>query len=142
VIIREYEGSDLGALMRVHEANGLPANCFPELVIADRKTHRLVLNPLFIVREVGMEGDEPAVAGFVKLTGEAFIILNHAVGDPEKRWEWLQQITDHCERLAWARGLDELTAWIPPDLVDSFEKRLKDLGFERSPWVSFTKKLT
>lgn len=142
MIIKEYEGSDLGALMRIHEANGLPANCFPELVVVDKTTNRLVVNPLFIVREVGREGEETAIGGFIKLTGEAFIIVNHAVGTPEQRWEWLQQITDQCEKLAFAKGLDELTCWLPPDLVDSFSKRLKDLGFDRSPWVSFTKKLT
>lgn len=142
MIIREYEGPDLGPLMRIHTANGLPDNCFPEILITDKKTQRLVLNPLFVVREVGVEGEERAIAGFVKLTGEAFVIVNHEVGTPEQRWEWLQAITDRVEKLAWARGLDELTCWIPPDLVDSFEKRLKDLGFDRSPWVSFTKKLT
>lgn len=142
MIIREYEGGDLGELMRIHEAGGLPANCFPDLVIKDRTTGRLVPNPLFLVKEIAIENGVPAVAGFVRLTSEAYIVVNHEVGTPEQRFDWLKELTDHCAKLAWARGLDEMSCWIPPDILDSFEKRLKDLGFVRSPWVSFTKKLT
>ena len=140
--LRKYDGADLAALMRIHTANGLPDNCFPELVIKDVATGRLVPNPLFVVSEIVEENGEPVLGGFIKLTSEAFLIVDHAAGTPEQRWEWLMALTSRCSDLAYARGLDEFSAWIPPEILDSFEKRLVDLGFVRSPWVCFTKKLT
>lgn len=141
--IRKYDSAlDLAELMRVHAANGLPAECFPELVIVEKSTGRIVENPIYLIKEVVEEDGKPVVAGFIKLTSEAYLILDHAAGTPEQRWDWLQALASHVSDLAYARGLDEITAWCPPELLPSFEKRLEDLGFVRSPWVSFTKKLT
>lgn len=138
---REYTPSDLGRLMQIHTENGLPPNCFPELVIVEARTGRIVSNPLFLVKEVIEHEGQPVMGGFLKATSEAFVIVDHTAGTPEQRWEWLQAITKTVAQKAWARGLDELTVWIPPELLDSFEKRLLALKFVRSPWVSYTLKL-
>lgn len=142
MIIRDFAGTDLATMFRIHEANGLPPNCFPELYIKDPKTQHLIANPNFLVNQVVEIDSEPVMGGFIKLTSEAFLIVNHEKGTAEQRWEWLMALTSRVSDLAFARGLDEISAWIPPEILDSFEKRLEDLGFVRSPWVCFTKKLT
>jgi hypothetical protein len=128
-------------MMQIHAANGLPANCFPELVIKDETTGRTVPNPLFLVKEVVEHDGLPVMGGFLRATCEAYLILDHEAGTPEQRWEWLQELTKTVSEKAWARGLDEITVWVPDELIPSFEKRLLDLKFLRSPWQSYTLQL-
>ena len=138
MIIRDYSPNDLGRLLQIHATNGLPESCFPELITQDQRTGLVVDNPLFLVKEVVDENGQPVMAGFARATAEVFLIVDHTAGSPEDRMEWLKQLTRMVASKAWARGLDELTAWVPPQLVDSFEKRLLTLGFVRSPWQSYT----
>ncbi len=137
-MIRAYSSLDLGRLLQIHSENGLPSNCFPELVTQDQATGRVVDNPLFLVKEVVEDNGQPVMAGFIRATSEAYLIVDHAAGTPEQRWQWLQELTKIVSDKAWAQGLDEITVWLPPELLDSFEKRLLNLGFRRSPWQSFT----
>ena len=125
--IRDFTPDDLARLRAVHETNGLPSNCFPDTA-----------NPLFIVKQVVDHEGKPVMGGFVRITAEAYLVVDHAAGTPEQRWEWLQELTKAVSDKAYARGLDELTVWLPPELLASFEKRLLALQFVRSPWPSFT----
>ena len=138
MVIREYSPLDLGRLLQIHNTNGLPENCFPELVTQDQRTGRVVDNPLFLVKEVVDHEGQPVMGGFARATAEVFLIVDHDAGTPELRMDWLRELTRMVASKAWARGLDELTAWIPPEIENSFEKRLKDLGFVKSPWQSWT----
>lgn len=140
-MIREYSPLDLGRMMQIHTANGLPANCFPDLVIEDAGG-RTVANPLFLVKETVEHDGQAVMGGFLKATSEAFLIVDHEAGTPEQRWEWLQELTKLVAAKAWARGLDEITVWIPPEIIETFEKRLLELNFLRSPWQSYTLQLT
>ena len=141
--IRKYDRADLARMMQIHSDNGLPPECFPDLVIKDKKTGRLVDNPLYHIAYVCAVDGAPVVGGFLKLTNEAYLIVDHTAGTPQERWDWVQALASHVCDLAFARGMDEVTAWLPPELVDtSFEDRMRAMGFERSKWVSFTKKLT
>jgi hypothetical protein len=138
MIIREYSPLDLGRLLQIHSQNGLPSNCFPEVVTQDQRTGLVVENPLFVVKEVIDHEGQPVMAGFAGVTAEVFLVVDHTAGTPEDRMEWLRELTKMVASKAWARGLNELTAWVPPSLVDSFEKRLIGLGFVKSPWQSYT----
>ena len=127
VKIRDFTPSDLERLQFIHESNGLPSNCFPDTT-----------DPLFIVKQVVDDDGRPVMGGFISLTAEAYLVVDHTAGTPDQRWQWLQQLTKVVSDKAYLRGLNALTVWIPPELLDSFEKRLLDLGFRRSPWQSFT----
>ena len=125
--IRDFIPEDLGRLRFAHKSNGLPDNCFPDTT-----------DPLFIVKQVVDHDGQPVMGGFISLTAEAYLIVDHTAGTPDERWQWLQQLTKVVSDKAYLRGLNALTVWIPPELLDSFEKRLLNLGFRRSPWQSFT----
>jgi hypothetical protein len=135
-MIREYHKLDGAQLKAIHVKSGLPANCWPNLD-----------NPLYIVKLVGTEKNRVVQGGFIKLTGEAYVLVDHNYDTPEKRWEILQELTikalheaakPNFGSLALAEGLEDVSAWLPPSLVKSFWPRLKTLGFEPSPWQSYT----
>jgi hypothetical protein len=135
-MIREYNALDEKALKEIHIRSGLPANCWPNLS-----------NPLYLVRLVDTEGNRVVQGGFIKLTGEAYLLLDHNYDTPERRWQILQDLTvkalaeaaqPRFGSLALAGGLEDVSAWLPPPLVKSFWPRLKSLGFEPSPWASYT----
>ena len=125
--VRDYSPTDLEIMQRIHKASGLPANCLPNLA-----------SPLFVVKKVAENGSGPAVAGFLRLTGEIFILIDHSKGTPESRWEALQELCAQGLNEAANLGLDCATAWLPPEIEKSFGGRLIDLGFQRSPWPSFS----
>jgi hypothetical protein len=135
-MIREYNKLDERTLRDIHLRSGLPPNCWPNLD-----------NPLYIVRLVDVEGNRVVQGGFIKLTGEAYILLDHDYDTPERRWQILQSLTvkslfeagqPKFGSLALSNGLEDVSAWLPPSLVKSFWPRLKTLGFEPSPWQSYT----
>lgn len=128
-MIRDFELEDILAFEEIHRQNGLPENCRPEFQ-----------NPLFIIKRVlePNAGGRPAMGIFVKITSEVFLLLDHNIGTAEERWEWLKLITADMKRQAYIKGLEEISAWVPDDLVKSFGPRLQELGFQRSPWQSYT----
>jgi hypothetical protein len=36
------------------------------------------------------------------------------------------------------RGIEQLSAWLPPDIDESFGKRMESMGFVKSPYVCWT----
>lgn len=126
-MIRDLETTDILRVQEIHETNGLPENCFPDLA-----------DPLFIVKLAVEHEGKPVMAAALKGASELFLIVDHDAGTPEERWEWLQQLTVEMKKRAWELGLDQMSAWIPPEIADSFEKRLIELGFTESKWRCFT----
>jgi len=118
--------------LEIHAANGLDERCFPNLVVDG------VSNPLFCTKEVYEVDGQIVMMGFLKVTNEAFLILNHTCGTPEQRWEWLKEGMEHLKQEAWRKGFEQITAFVPPEVEESFAKRLIELGFQKSPWSSFT----
>ena len=119
--------SDVAILRQIHETNGLPENCFPDLA-----------DPLFLVKNVVEQDGKPVMASFLKGTSEIFLIVDHSQGTPEERWAWLCELKEVMVHEAWLRGLSEMTAWIPPEIEKGFAKRLEGLGFCPSAWRSYT----
>lgn len=134
---REFTFDDLPAVMEIHEKNGLDARCFPELVITDKDGNKIP-NPLFVAKAVFEQEGKPALICFLKVTSELFFFIDHDIGTPEERWEWLQEFKEYMAIRAGMLGFDQMTAFVPTDIEKSFAKRLEDLGFVRSPWQSYT----
>ena len=127
VIIRPFESSDVGAIEQMHHKAGLPPICLP-----DTKC------PLFFLKLVGTQDKRVINAGFIKLTGEAFILVDHETGTPEERWANLRSLVQVGLASAGAKGLQDVTAWLPPEVEKSFGKRIEDFGFHKSPWNSYS----
>jgi len=136
-MIRPFEDRDFTTAQQIHAANGLDQCCLPDLTIIT-PTGKQEANPLFVVKSVYEHEGKPALMSFLKITSELYLLVDHAVGTPEQRWEWLQEFKEHMKREAWRLGLEQMTCFVPPDIETSFEKRLRDLGFVKSPWQSYT----
>jgi hypothetical protein len=127
MIIRVYEDRDFDQVKRLHESSGLPAVCMPDLQ-----------SPLFCVKLCAEKQKRITQAGFLKLTAEAFVLVDREAGTPGERWATLQELTAATLAEAYARGLDDVTAWVPPALEKGFGRRLIELGWIRSPWQSYS----
>jgi len=150
--VREYRESDLAQLRTIHAEQGY-AYALPDLS-----------NPLFVTKQVltddpsspPSEADpkssrvtehEPRAtivgAAFLRLTAEAYLLLDPRAGTPRQRWQWLLALHAAAERDAWLRGLEDVHAWLPPPIAKKFGKRLANLGWLRDDtWTPFCKKLS
>ena len=118
--VREYKQSDLAQLKSIHASQGFDY-AFPDLS-----------NPLFVTKLVLTNSDEKIVgATLLRLTAEAYLLLDPNSGTPRDRWQSL--LTLHCaaHRNAWRRGLEDVHAWLPPPIATKFGRRLKRLGWIR-----------
>jgi hypothetical protein len=128
--IRAYTHDDKVAVDKIHEANNLPDVCRPDTD-----------NPLFVLGQVAELKGKVAMAVNVKLQGELFLTLDHSAGTPEELWNTLQAISKSICDAAYVRGLDQVSAWLPPEMDESFGKRMLEMGYVKSPFVCYTRNL-
>jgi hypothetical protein len=124
--IRTYEERDLEALRAIHARQGF-GYAFPDLS-----------NPLFLTKVVlGREEGGKGIAGaaLLRLTAEAYLLLDPEPGSPREKWEWLLGLHEATRRDALARGLEDVHAWLPPAIAKKFGKRLTRLGWVRDDGV-------
>ncbi|HET8923809.1 MAG TPA: hypothetical protein VFN26_12540 [Candidatus Acidoferrum sp.] len=154
MVIRRYTESDLDALRKIHAAQGFDY-ALPDLG-----------NPLFVTKLVLAGEASPADrvtaandtidsasrkregkcevlgAALLRLTAEAYLLLDPRAGTPRERWQWLLALHAAAERDAWQRGLEDVHAWLPPPIARKFGKRLARLGWTRDDsWTPYCKKL-
>lgn len=131
--IREYEEKDLEELKAIHARQGFGYG-FPDLG-----------NPLFLTKLVlGREQGEKRIvaASLLRVTAEAYLLLDPESGSPRERWQWLLGLHEATRRDALARGLDDVHAWLPPEIATKFGKRLMKLGWVRDDeWTPYCKRL-
>lgn len=135
-MIRAFESGDLDRLKEIQAANNLPPQCFPNLVI--ERDGEEIPNPLFVVKAVYEHEGKSAMMSFVKGTAELYLFLDHSIGTPEERWEWLKEFKEYVAHEAWLLGLEQISAWIPNDIEPAFAKRLEEMGFIKSPWSCYS----
>jgi hypothetical protein len=146
--IREYTEGDLDALRAIHAAQGF-AYALPDLS-----------NPLFVTklvlatgnpadvpekrqRDAGATEEKIIGATLLRLTAEAYLLLDPQAGTPRERWQWLLALHAATERNAWQRGLEDVHAWLPPPITKKFGKRMERLGWVRDDgWTPFCRRIT
>jgi hypothetical protein len=81
-------------------------------------------------------------AALLRLTAEAYLLLDPRAGTPRERWQWLLALHAAAERDAWQRGLEDVHAWLPPAIAGKFGKRIACLGWRRDDvWTPYCKRL-
>jgi hypothetical protein len=141
--IRPYSEQDLTALQAIHAKQGFDYS-LPDLG-----------NPLFVTKlvltgEIEDAGSDAPYAGaqkilgaaLLRLTAEAYLLLDPQAGSPRERWQWLQKLHAATEQDAWQRGLEDVHAWLPPPIAGKFGKHLARLGWLRDDtWTPYCKRL-
>jgi hypothetical protein len=167
--IREYQESDLAALQAIHTAQGfdyqLPDFRNPlfvtKVVLAQHAPSSFVgaQHAAAPLQQPTHGGQDPAQGGspdaegaapgriigaaLLRLTAEAYLLLDPQAGTPRERWQWLLALHAAAERDAWQRGLEDVHAWLPPPIAKKFGKRIARLGWLRDDaWTPYCKKLT
>jgi hypothetical protein len=161
--IREYHESDLQALRAIHAAQGfdyaLPDLGNPlfvtKLILAGSAAPRQGRHSERRADEIGaksrnlssLQNDEASGeilgAALLRLTAEAYLLLDPRAGTPRERWQWLLALQVAAEREAWQRGLEDVHAWLPPPIAKKFGRRLERLGWLRDDaWTPYCKRLT
>lgn len=146
MLVREYTERDLDALRAIHSAQGfdyaLPDLSNPlfvtKLVLA-RNSKRGAQNA---EREASESPEQILASVFLRLTAEAYLLLDPRAGTPRDRWQWLLALHAAAERDAWQRGLEDVHAWLPPPIAKKFGKRIARLGWLRDDtWTPYCKRL-
>ena len=140
--VRKYEESDFSALRAIHAAQGFDY-ALPDLS-----------NPLFVTKLVltgeqaapnasaAMPKDKILGAALLRLTAEAYLLLDPQAGTPRERWQSILALHAAAEHDAWQRGLEDVHAWLPPPIATKFGKRIERLGWIRDDkWAPYCKKL-
>ena len=82
-------------------------------------------------------------AALLRLTAEAYLLLDPQAGTPRERWQWLLALHAAAERDAWQGGLDDVHSWLPPPFAKKLGRRLERLGWLRDDtWTPYCKRLT
>ncbi|MBZ5528949.1 MAG: hypothetical protein LAN71_13740, partial [Acidobacteriia bacterium] len=132
--VREYFPGDLQALREIHAAQGfsypLPDLDNPlfvtRLVLAEREgsageeERSLRCGPQK-ARPSGRDdsvgggrivgGERIVGAALLRLTAEAYLLLDPRSGTPRERWERILALASAAEADAWRRGLADVHAW-------------------------------
>jgi hypothetical protein len=143
MLVREYRESDLEQLRAIHAAQGFDY-ALPDLN-----------NPLFVTKLMLTDGEHASAqsnstqnraivgAALLRLTAEAYLLLDPRAGTPRERWQWLLALHAATEQDAWKRGLEDVHAWLPPPIAQKFGKRLARLGWLRDDaWTPYCRKLS
>jgi len=78
----------------------------------------------------------------LRLTAEAYLLLDPRAGTPRERWQWLLALHEAARRDAWQRGLEDAHAWLPPPIAQKFGRRLERLGWRRDDaWTPYCTRL-
>jgi hypothetical protein len=81
-------------------------------------------------------------AALLRLTAEAYLLLDPRAGTPRERWQWLLTLHEAARRDAWQRGLEDAHAWLPPPIAQKFGRRLERLGWRRDDsWTPYCTRL-
>jgi hypothetical protein len=155
MLIREYRDSDFSALRAIHAAQGfdyaLPDLSNPlfvtKIVLTDEGSVPTQPQSNAAERTSPVTSHESPVSGIcgaalLRLTAEAYLLLDPRAGTPRQRWQWLLALHAAAERDAWKRGLEDVHAWLPPPIASKFGRRIARLGWQRDDtWTPYCKRL-
>lgn len=127
MLIREYRPEDLCALQMIHADQNLPYR-FPNLA-----------SPLFLSKIVLDRDTKVAAAAMLRLTAEAYVLLDPDTGTPRERWRALLLLHEAIRGDAVRKGLDDVHCWIPPRIARSFGERIESLGWEKEKWDCYSR---
>ena len=95
-----------------------------------------------VVKRV-MEGDgEVRAVALLRLTAEAFLLMDGQWRSPAWRWEMLKQLHEDVRHKADCLLLDDVFCAMPPKVDKAFGNRLRTLGWEKERnWAVYSTRI-
>lgn len=82
------------------------------------------------------------MAALLRLTCEAYLLVDPAAGTPRQRWQGIVALERAMQQEAYRKGLDDAHCWLPPGIAQRFGRRLRRLGWVRDDdWTPYCKRL-
>lgn len=128
--IRPYRASDDARLKEIYAEMGFSYQ-FPNLS-----------EPQFV--NIQVAEDDGVVVGAIasRMTVETYLLMDKGWKTPGWRQEILMQLHLSAHKAVKALGYTDANAWVPPEVVKSFGRRLQRVfGWKRSVWEVFSKEL-
>jgi hypothetical protein len=128
MIIRDYQSEDLPSLEQIYAAQALP---YP-LPALDR----------MLVRRVVTDGERIVLAGALKPTADAYLLVDTTWQTPGVRLWALERLHAAMLQATIKTNIQQVHAWIPPQLEKSMGRRLvRDFGWWHTDWPCYVKEV-
>jgi len=129
VEVKEIAPNEMVLIKELHSKMGIDYD-FPNLS-----------GPLFAIRKMIMnKKGRVTAAAALKLTSEAFLWIDPDSPDYDKTSDILR-LMHICHERAKLLQLEDATAWIPPSIEPIFGNMLSRIGWQRSPWSSWSARI-
>jgi hypothetical protein len=115
-MIRDLEDKDMQEIFSIHNEQGFEY-ALPEFS-----------SPLVLVKKVRVENGRVVGAMFLRLTAEAFLLVE---GSPIQKARSIEELQPEVDREAFVKGLDEYVCVVPPEIAETFAPVLEKRGFEK-----------
>ena len=115
--VREYTDADFEQIRKLHSRSGFRYS-LPDLSDPSFFSHRVVWDKSGI-----------AMAGFLRLSAEAFLICDPSWRNAAWRDLALRQLHRTCRGDASDKGVADVNCFIPPQIEKQFGRRLRRLGW-------------
>lgn len=119
MIVREYTDADYDAIRKLHLKSGFDYN-LPSLSSSE-----------FFSRRIISDNSGIGMGAFLKLNAEVYLICNPRWRNPAWRNEALRKLHIICNDDAKDKEVQEIVAWIPPQIANTFGRRLKKLDWDK-----------
>lgn len=126
MLIRDLLDEETGKIAELHRKMKMRYD-FPDLLMPTFAIKKLVFD----------QKGELLAGGALKLIGEAFLWIDPACNQYKKA-KAISVLADSCSEGSKNIGIEEVSAFIPPELELSFADTLGKLGWRRSPWPAWS----
>lgn len=129
MFVRDVEFADEPRLREIHAASGLEYE-FPNLG-----------SPLFVVKKALEADGKVRLAAAARITVEVSVLCDSEWLTPAFRLKAFELLHEEMRRELKAKGIEDVHAWLPPQMK-SFARRLcRYFGWGRSAWDSYERTL-
>jgi hypothetical protein len=127
--IRTYTEADFAAVKRMHAP------------LSDYYSLPDFANPMFVSNLVVENGAYRTVmSAHARLTSEVYVLVDHEDGTPNQRWERFKMLHEVMRRELVKSGVEDVHAFLPPEIPEGFCRRLRKLGWTEEPGRTFWRK--
>ena len=128
-MIRDYRPEDFEVLKEIHSNSGFAYDLPQDLS-----------DPLFLVKKVREDNGRVVGACFLRITAEAFLLVQ---GSPVSKGRSFEELQPEVNREAYEKGLLDYFAVLPPEIAESFGPVLEEkAGWEQCrPWPLYQRSL-